>query len=436
MSRLRSTVLGGCAAVLLATGLGGRAAEAGEPAPTAAPAPDPLTALLAAAEARLRVGLEEARILEAEGLATEAAAALARAGAAFDDALATARTLAAGRLARDAAPGRTRRLAPVAGPAPAPTVPIPPTAPVRIGRTAAPPAPAPRTDPVASAIVYLLRCQDGDGLFDPGAGRAPQDPAAATDPLDATGVALLALLDAAPTSVGTRDAVGLATDRAVRALVARATAPLPTWPAWALAAYAARSGDAAVLPAVVAAAAARMDALAASRADRAASLPTAALDVAFLHEVADLARLEPLPEPLLRRLGETFDHEAAAALALHEAPPAAAAARYALDLLALGEGRGPVARSDALAGTPAPDPVALLLATVWVGAVHGSFEHEAGRGFLAGVLVPAMDRQRTDGPAAGSFDGAGDRLPRTALGLLAWKVPTTGYVEPRARPGR
>ncbi|MFO0931559.1 MAG: hypothetical protein U1E39_02495 [Planctomycetota bacterium] len=423
------SVLQGMCVVAAAWALAPVEARAGERDAVA----DAVSRTMEAANTRMKAAMEEARLLEAAGRRDEALAVLRTVPALYDEALRAVRSLVGGPDAtpRTAVGVEPRRTPPVARSVAARTRPV--------------------VDPVPGAVAYLLRCQDGHGFFDPRRGAAPDDPAipsGAAEALleDSTGVALLALLDVAGARVDPRTDVGAAILRGADALLARASAPgafLPTSAAWALATTLSRTGDARYRPAVRAGAEAALTELGPTLGrDFVASLPDLVEVAALLHEVLALSLDDALNDRIRAALAAFAD-------GLRERPresvpvPAARLARDLLVRAADGPAVGrPAARPDSWFFADARPGVRLdgfevLFGTVYAKAAYGFDDEAEGRAWWDGVLVPTVNAQGRDGPAAGSWSpppagaaGPGvTRLRTTAQVLLAWLAPSTPYFD-------
>ncbi|MBL9086727.1 MAG: hypothetical protein JNM10_06260 [Planctomycetia bacterium] len=396
---------------------------------------DAVSRTMEAANTRMKAAMEEARLLEAAGRRDEALATLRTIPKLYDEALRAVRSLVGG-------PDAARRAAAVEEPRRAPLV-------VRVS----PPRAQPVTDPVPAAVAYLLRCQDATGSFDPRRGAAPEDapiPPTLAERIveDATGAALLALLDVAGSRVDPRSDVGAAILRGADALLAR-VGPTPGGPSplagWALATTLSRTGDARYLPAVARAVEGALSDLAPTLGrDFPSSLPDLAIDAALLHECLALS----IDDAMRTRIEGALAEVTATVRALKPEALRTPAARLARDLLVRSGDRQGVGRlerrddvfssADARPGARL-DGLELLFGTMYARAAYGFDDEAEGRAFWDGVLVPTMDAQVDHGPFAGSWGppgGAartgGSRLQTTAWMLLAWKVPTTPFFHPVA----
>ena len=430
------------AALIAVVAMPSRPASAGDRDAVA----DAVGRVMEAATTRMKAALEEARLLEAAGRCDDARALLRTVPAIHDEANRVVRTLVGGAAAPRPTPVPPARFeGPLEGPGVRPP-PTPPISPPKIRARA-----KPKVDPVRPAVMFLLRCQRPDGMFDPRLGAAPGDPGLPDAPEDvllehATGAVLLALLDVSDARVDRDTPVGRAIVRAADALAARAApsspAPLQTLAAWGLATAVSRTGEARWMPAV-------LRSLESTLEDRAPTLgtdfPSTLADLVvfaagFLHEVlalpadatptariaAALAALRQdvrgFPRTRLRTPAQRLAHDL-----LARDPASPGAPRFH---------REPDVDPDATLGRSG-DPVEVLLGTVQAQAVFGFHDEAEGSAWWDDVLVPAMDRQARTGPTAGSWDppagpasaGSG-RVVTTAFLLLAWKVPSTPFLAP------
>jgi hypothetical protein len=263
---------------------------------------------------------------------------------------------------------------------------------------------------------------------------------------DATGAALLALLDVVGARVDPRSDVGAAILRGADALLARTgraeyvSSPLV---GWALATTLSRTGDARYLAAVRGAVEGALSDLAPTLGrDFPSTLPDVAIDAALLHECLALS----IDDALQARIERALADVTAAVRGLKPEALRTPAARLARDLLVRSGDRQGIASverpgdvfssADARPGARF-DGLEVLLGTMYAHAAHGFDDGAQGRAWWDGVLVPTMDAQRDHGEFAGSWGpprGAAltgvSRLQTTAWMLLAWKAPTTPFFRP------
>lgn len=393
---------------------------------------DAVSRTMEAANTRMKAAMEEARLLEAAGRRDEALATLRTIPKLYDEALRAVRSLVGG---PDAAP----RAAVVVEPRRTPPVVRPLSARAR-----------PRVDPIPGAVAYLLRCQDAQGLFDPRRGAAPEDapvPSMGAELLveDATGAALLALLDVAGPRVDARTDIGAAILRGADALLRmdRGDDPPSSIAGWALATTLSRTGDERYLAGVRRALEGALSDLAPTLGrDFPSSLPDLAIDAALLHECLALS----IDDAMRTRIEGALAEVTASVRALKPEALRTPAARLARDLLVRSGDRQGVGRlerrddvfssADARPGARL-DGLELLFGTMYAMAAYGFDDGAEGRAFWDEVLVPTMDAQRDHGEFAGSWGpprGAAltgaSRLQTTAWMLLAWKAPTTPFFRP------